>query len=217
MINIIFVVIFLIGILYSCITNRVGLVVEVLLATPKNALILFADIYALLIFWGGMLEICKNSGLLQLITNYISYILHPFFKKLDRKSEAMQYMCLNLVANMLSMGSAATPFGLKAMKELDDLNGNSKTASDEMITFLLINTSGLCLIPTILISLRKQYGSSNPVSIIPYILVISTITTIVSILLDRLVRKFGKHQLLHHNRLYFNHYSPWYNKKDKCL
>lgn len=146
-----------------------------------------------MIFWGGMLEICKNSGLLQLITNYISYILHPFFKKLDRKSEAMQYMCLNLVANMLSMGSAATPFGLKAMKELDDLNGNSKTASDEMITFLLINTSGLCLIPTILISLRKQYGSSNPVSIIPYILVISTITTIVSILLDRLVRKFGKH------------------------
>ena len=67
MINIIFVVIFLIGLLYACFTGRVGIVVEAMLATPKNALILFADIYALLIFWGGMLEICKNSGLLQVI------------------------------------------------------------------------------------------------------------------------------------------------------
>lgn len=193
MINIIFIFIFLVAIIYACFTNRVDIVVEVILDTPKSALILFADIYALLIFWGGMLEICKNSGLLALITNYVSYLIHPFFKKLDRKSEAMQYICLNLVANMLSMGSAATPFGLKAMKELDELNGHSKVASDEMITFLLINTSGLCLIPTILISLRKQYGSANPVSIIPYILVVSSITTIFSVFMDWLVRKHGKH------------------------
>ncbi len=192
MINAIFVVIFLIGILYACLTGRVGIVVEVMLETPKSALLLFADIYALLIFWGGMLEICKNSGLLQLITNYVSMMLHPLFKKLDRKSEAMQYISLNLVANLMSMGSAATPFGLKAMKELDDLNGHSKVASDEMITFLLINTSGLCLIPTVLISLRKEYGSTNPVSIIPYVLIISTITTIFSVVMDRLVRKIGK-------------------------
>ncbi len=192
MINGIFVVIFLVGLIYSCFTNRLDVVVEVVLGTPKSALLLFADIYALLIFWGGMLEICKQSGLLSLITNYISYILHPLFKKLDRKSEAMQYICLNLVANMLSMGSAATPFGLQAMKELDILNNHSKVASDEMITFLLLNTSGMCLIPTILISLRKQYGSTNPVSIIPYVIVVSVITTMVSIILDRLVLKHGK-------------------------
>lgn len=192
MINIIFIVIFLVGLVYACFTNRLGLVVEVVLGTPKNALFLFLDIYALLIFWGGMLEICKKSGLLALITNYISYILHPLFKKLDRKSEAMQYITLNLVANMLSMGSAATPFGLQAMKELDILNNHSKTASDEMITFLLLNTSGMCVIPTILISLRKQYGSSNPVSIIPYIVIVSSITTITSIILDRLVLRHGK-------------------------
>lgn len=193
MINIIFIFIFVIAILYACITKRVDVVVEVILGTPKNALLLFGDIYALLIFWGGMLEICKNSGLLALITNYISYVLHPFFKRLDRKSEAMQYICLNLVANMLSMGSAATPFGLKAMKELDILNDHSEVASDEMITFLLINTSGLCLIPTILISLRKEYGSSNPVSIIPYIMIVSSITTIFSVLVDWMVRKHGEH------------------------
>lgn len=193
MINIIFIFIFLIGLLYGSFTGRADAVVEVLLSSPKNALVLFADIYALLIFWGGILEVCKKSGMLAIMTNYISYIIHPLFKNLDRKSEAMQYICLNFVANMLSMGSAATPFGLKAMKELDELNGHSKTASNEMITFLLINTSGLCLIPTILISLRKQYGSQNPVGIIPYIIIVSSITTFVSIFLDGLVRKFGKH------------------------
>lgn len=193
MINIIFVFIFLVGIIYGCFTNRVNLIVEAMLNTPKEALILFSDIYSLLIFWGGMLEICKNSGLLECITNYISYILHPLFKKLDRKSEAMQYISLNIVANLLSMGSAATPFGLKAMKELDELNGKSNVASDEMITFLLINTSGLCLIPTVLISLRKQYGSTNPVSIIPYVLIISSVTTIFSLIMDMVARKIGKH------------------------
>lgn len=193
MINIIFIVIFLIGIIYGCISGRIDVIVEVILGTPKNALLLFGDIYPLLIFWGGMLEICKNSGLLRVVTNYVSFIIHPLFKKLDPKSEAMQYISLNLVANMLSMGSAATPFGLRAMQELNELNNHSKVASNEMITFLLINTSGLCLIPTILISLRKQYGSSNPVSIIPYILIVSTITTVVSIVLDRLVQRFGKH------------------------
>lgn len=193
MINIIFVFIFLVGIIYGCFTSRVNLIVEAMLNTPKEALILFSDIYSLLIFWGGMLEICKNSGLLEYITNYISYILHPLFKKLDRKSEAMQYISLNIVANLLSMGSAATPFGLKAMKELDELNGKSNVASDEMITFLLINTSGLCLIPTVLISLRKQYGSTNSVSIIPYVLIISSITTIFSLIMDMVARKIGKH------------------------
>ncbi|MDE7161761.1 MAG: hypothetical protein K2N65_03265 [Anaeroplasmataceae bacterium] len=193
MINIIFVLIFLVGIIYGSFTGRAGVIVEAMLATPKSALFLFADIYALLIFWGGMLEICKNSGMLAWITNYVSIVIHPLFKKLDRKGEAMQYISLNLVANLMSMGSAATPFGLKAMKSLDDLNGNSPVASDEMITFLLMNTSGLCLIPTVLISLRKEYGSQNPVSIIPYVLIISTITTVFSVVMDKVVRKFGKH------------------------
>lgn len=193
MINIIFIFIFFIGMIYSLISGRVENVVNVLLTTPRDSLFIFVDIYALLIFWGGMLEICRQSGLLRMITGYVSYIIHPLFRKLDRKGDAMQYISMNFVANMLSMGSAATPFGLKAMKELDDLNGHSPVASDEMITFLLINTSGLCIIPTMLISLRTQAGSSNPVSIIPYIIIISSITTIFSIILDIGVRRHAKH------------------------
>lgn len=193
MINKIFLFIFLVGLVYAGCTNRASIVIEELLVAPKEAFLLFIDIYVLLIFWGGILEICKDSGLLKIISGYISFVIKPFFKKLNKDDEALQYISMNFMANMLSMGSAATPFGLLAMKRLHELNDYSDTASDEMITFLLINTSGLCLIPTMLIAIRSEYHSTNPVAIIPFIIVVSTICTILSILLDIGGRKFAKH------------------------
>ncbi len=192
MINKIFIFIFLVGLIYAGCTNRADIVVTQLLSAPKEAFFLFLDIYVLLIFWGGILQICKDSGLLKVLSRYIICIIHPLFKNLDKEEEALQYISMNFMANMLSMGSAATPFGLLAMKKLDELNNHSEVASDEMITFLLINTSGLCLIPTMLIAIRSQYHSTNPVAIIPYIAVVSTISTILSIVLDKGGRVLAK-------------------------
>lgn len=193
MINKIFVFIFLVGLIYAGITNRADVVVTELLATPKEAFFLFLDIYVLLIFWGGILEICKDSGLLKSISKWIIFIIHPLFKKIDKDDVALQYISMNLLANFLSMGSAATPFGLEAMKRLDEINNHSDIASNEMITFLLINTSGLCLMPTTLIAIRNEHHSSNPVIIVPYILIISIIITVLAVFLDKVVRKYEKH------------------------
>lgn len=192
MINKIFVFIFLIGLLYAGITNRADVVITELLTAPKKAFFLFVEIYVLLIFWGGILEICKDSGLLKLISSWIIFIIHPLFKKIDKDDVALQYISMNLLANFLSMGSAATPFGLEAMKRLDEINNHSDVASNEMITFLLVNTSGLCLIPTTLIAIRNEYQSTNPVIIVPYILVISIIITTLVIIMDKVVRKYAK-------------------------
>lgn len=192
MINKIFIGIFFIGIVYSIFSNRQEVVIDVLLSSPKDAFYLFIDIYVLLIFWGGILEICKDSGLLKVLSSYIIFIIRPLFKRLNKDDEALQYISINFMANMLSMGSAATPFGLLAMKRLDEINNHSDIASDEMITFLLINTSGLCMIPTMLIAIRNQYHSTNAVQIIPYIIIISTICTILSIFLDKGGRKLAK-------------------------
>ena len=122
----------------------------------------------------------------------VSKILHPLYKNLDPNSDAMKYISMNMVANMLSMGSAATPFGLKAMDELVKLNNNSDRASNEMITFLVINSSGLCIIPTTLLSIRNQYGSENTTIIIPWIILVSFICTACALLLDIGARKLGK-------------------------
>lgn len=183
----------MVGLIYAGCTNRADVVVTEILKAPKDAFCLFIDIYVLLIFWGGILEICKDSGLLKVISNWIIYLIHPLFKRLDKDEVALQYISMNFLANFLSMGSAATPFGLEAMKRLDELNGHSDVASNEMITFLLVNTSGLCLIPTMLIAIRNEYHSSNPVIIVPYILVISVIVTALAIILDKVVRRRAKY------------------------
>lgn len=192
MINKIFLIVFLVGIIYGGLTGRADLIVDVILSTPKEAFLLFVDMYALLIFWSGILQICNDSGLLQILSRYVIYAIRPLFKRINKNDVALQYISMNLMANMLSMGSAATPFGLKAMKRLDELNNHSDTASDEMITFLLINTAGLCLIPTTLIAIRTEHMSVNPVLIIPFILIISCVCTILSISLDIGGRRIAK-------------------------
>lgn len=192
MVNKIFVGLFVIGLVYALFTGREEAVVDTILSSPKDAFLLFIEMYVLLVFWGGILEIMKDSGLLDKVSSVVSKILHPLFRRLPKDCDALKYISMNFVANMLSMGSAATPFGLKAMKELDILNNHSEVASDEMCTFLLINTSGLCLIPTSLLAIRNQFGSSNSASIVPWVLIISFLCTIASILLDIGGRKLAK-------------------------
>ena len=192
MANILFIALLLIGIIYSLFTNRFSDVTNVLLESPISSFYLFIEIYALLIFWGGILEIVKDNGLLKFLSKIVIKIIHPLFKNLNKDSLALQYIEMNLIANMLSMGSAATPFGLKAMKELQKTANNKEEATPEMITFLLINTSGVCLIPTTIIAIRKSMGSINPVSIVPLTIIISIIVTITAIALDIGVRRFAK-------------------------
>lgn len=193
MANVVFLFIFIIGLVYGIITDRGDLVLETLLKSPKNGFLIFIDIYTSLIFWGGILEICKRSGILKKISHFVSIIINPLFKTLDKDSLALQYISLNLVCNTFSMGSAATPFGMKAMDELKKLNNNSNIASNEMITFLLINVGGFCIIPTTIMTILSQYGSNNFSIIVPYIMAISFICTMFSILINKMVIRYEKH------------------------
>ena len=192
MANIIFVLLFVVGIVYSMISKREDIVLNVILSAPKDAFLLFIDIYVLLIFWGGILEIMKRSGLMKTMSKAIIFFIHPLFKKINKHDEALEYIAMNYLANMLSMGACATPFGLKAMDRLKELNDNSDVASNEMITFLLVNTSGLCLIPTTLLAIRNQYGSINSARIVPFVLLLSTFSTILAIILGKVCERFGR-------------------------
>ena len=102
-------------------------------------------------------------------------------------------MGVNIVSNLLSISSLGSSFGFKAMKELDKMNDYDETASPEMITFLLINSSGICLIPTIVMSVRNQFESTNSAVIMPYVIGISFTVLTIQLLIDRMFRKNGKH------------------------
>lgn len=136
------------------------------------------------------MNIAEKSGLLY----KFSLCIRPILKRLfpDVKSDkSMEYISSNVAANMLGLGSAATPFGLKAMKELDKENSNKGIASDSMITFLVLNTSGLTFIPISVIAMRMSYGSVNPTNIIIPCIIATSINTIIALMIDYFIRRYN--------------------------
>lgn len=138
------------------------------------------------------MTIATDSGLLNKISNFLYPFLRKLFPEIPKNHESLGYISSNITANILGLGNAATPFGLKAMKSLQKLNNESVVASKSMITFILLNTSGLTLLPTTIISLRSINGSTNPTAVIIPTIIITIISTISAIILDKLFNKVIK-------------------------
>lgn len=137
-----------------------------LIESGSASIELLLTMAGILCLWSGIMKIAEESGLTALISRLFAPLLRPLFQKLDKKSEAFQSITMNISANLLGLGNAATPFGLKTMGELHKLNGCSDTASNEMVIFVVINTASLQLLPTTLATLRQSYGSNAPFEVI---------------------------------------------------
>ena len=135
------------------------------------------------------MTIAKDSGLLNKLSNILYPILKRIFPDIPKNHESLGYISSNIAANILGLGNASTPFGLKAMTSLQELNKDKKTASKSMITLILLNTSGLTLIPTTIISLRNMHKSINSTKVIPLILLVTLITTLSSLILDKIFNR----------------------------
>ena len=184
MINYIFSTFFIIGILYSFYTNT-NISNEMLSASSKSIELILTMI-PIMCLWLGIMNIAKKSGLLDKLSKLLTPILKFIFPEIPKDSPCFSYISINIIMNMLGVGNAATPFGLKAMKELQNLNQNKDTASRSMITFLITNTAAITIIPTTIISLRILNKSINPMEIVPYIIITSTLSCIIGLILDRL-------------------------------
>lgn len=148
----------------------------------------FLGMVPLTIIWFGILKIAEDSGFMKKISRFIKPFLKKLFPKL-KNSKALDYISLNVACNMLGLGSAATPFGLKAMEELEVENNNKKVASSEMITFLVLNTSGVTIIPSTIIAYRVMFHSVSPNAIIITSLFATFCSSLFGLLLDYLIRK----------------------------
>ena len=192
MINKIWVSFIFVGITYGFISGNISAVNEEIITSAKKSLDIFINIFPVIVLWLGIMTIASDSGLLNKISNILYPILGKIFKDIPKNHESLGYISSNIAANILGLGSAATPFGLKAMKSLQELNDNKDTASHSMITFLLLNTSGLTLVPTTVISIRMLYKSINPTSIITSTILATLISTISAIILDKIFYKVMK-------------------------
>lgn len=188
LIGMIWTILIVTSITYMVLNGKIEMLNNAILDIPKQAFDLFLTISINLLFWSGILEIAKKGGFLTFITNIIKRIIKPLFK--GASNEALEYISGNISANILGLGSAATPFGLKAMEELQKQNNTDK-ASKNMITLLILNTAGVTLIPTSILSIRRMYGSNVGTKIIPYVIVLSISTMVIALIIDRIFRRLS--------------------------
>lgn len=175
------------GVCYSLITQNES-IGEIILSSAPSAYELLISLFPLIILWSGIMKIAEDSGLLHKFSKLLRPILRHLFPSV-KNEKALDYISSNVAANMLGLGSAATPFGLKAMEELDKENKNKGTATDAMITFLVLNTSGVTILPMTVIALRMSYNSINPTCIILPSLIATSISTISGLTIDYWIRR----------------------------
>ncbi len=185
MINYLWGLFIVIGVIFSIINgnNDIG---NSILSSGKKSIEMIMAIVPLMCLWLGTMKIAEVSGLLDMISNKLSRMVRVLFPEIPKGDRAIGYISSNIVMNMLGLGNAATPFGLKAMGELKRLNGNDDVASRSMITFLVINTASVTIIPTTVISIRMLNNSINPTDIVPATIITTFLSTFLALLFDRL-------------------------------
>ena len=150
--------------------------------SSKTAFEISLGLTGVLSLWLGVMKIGENSGLINTLSRWLSPVFCRLFPDIPKGHPVMGSIFMNMSANMLGLDNAATPMGLKAMKELQELNPKKDTASNPMIMFLVINTSGLIIIPISIMVYRAQMGAAQPTDIFIPILLSTFISTLVGVI-----------------------------------
>ena len=204
MLNYIWAFMILVGVVYAAITGNMAAVTDAALGSAGEAVSLCITMAGVMALWMGLMKIAENAGLITRLASGIQPFLSFMFPKLPKQHEARQFIATNFIANILGLGWACTPAGLKAMEalaKLEEERGNPaylpdrtgragvRTASKEMCTFLILNTSSLQLIPVNMIVYRTRYGSADPAAVIAPAIVATLISTAAAIIYCKIMEK----------------------------
>ena len=195
MLNILWVIMITGGIFFAAFHGTMGQITESFISSSTEAVNLCIFMLGVIGVWNGMMEIAVKSGLMKKIAKTMYPFIHWLFPDIPPRHKANEYIAANMAANILGLGWAATPAGLKAMRELQKMEEGGGRASDMMCAFLVLNISSLQLVPINMIAYRSQYGSVNPAAVVlPAICatMISTIAGIVFIKIMEITRYNGK-------------------------
>lgn len=193
MLNLLWAAMILIGIIFATFTGHIPDITDAAIDSSKEAITLCITMMGIMSFWTGLMEIASKAGIIEALSHKLSPFMHFLFPKLPPDHPANEPITTNFIANILGLGWAATPAGLRAMTELAKLEEERRAgkipgpvrphgiASDEMCTFLILNISSLQLIPINVIAYRSQYGSVNPASITGAAILATAISTLAAI------------------------------------
>ena len=182
-----------VGILYGAFSGNLQAVTDAAFASAKEAVQLSITTAGVMALWMGVMEIAKGAGLLEIFSKRFRPCIKFLFPEVPQGHKAQEYIAANMIAYILGLGSAATPAGLKAMKELARLKKENglpeETASKTMCNFLILNISSLQLIPVSIIAYRSQYGSVNPAAVTGPAILATFISTAAAILFCKIMEK----------------------------
>lgn len=201
----------IIGIIFGVVTGNMQAVTDAVLQSSKEAVTLGISMLGIVAFWTGLMEVAGEAGVIAGLTRLISPFMRFLFPRIPKGHRAWDSLSANFVANILGLGWAATPAGLRAMSDLEELErerGNNeylntktaagsiqshvtgtRTASNEMCTFLVMNISSLQLIPVNIIAYRSQYGSTNPAAVIAPAIVATFFSTVVAVVYCKVMNR----------------------------
>lgn len=188
MINLIWLLLLAGGIIYAGLNDRIGVVTPSAIAAAESAVALAIKLTGVMCLWLGMMKIAERAGLVRLMSILVGPLIRRLFPSVPRGHPAMGAIVLTVCANMLGLGNAATPLGIKAMQELQKLSRDRDTATPAMCTLLALCTTGVTLVPATVIALRAAAGSLDPAEIVGATLVVSLAAAGAALTADRICR-----------------------------
>ncbi|MEW9699039.1 nucleoside recognition domain-containing protein [Paenibacillus sp. SI8] len=189
MVNWIWLFFIVVGFVVAAFNGNVEAVTQAAFDGAKSGVTVCFGLISVLVFWLGMMRIAEDAGILSKLAVLLQPFVRFLFPSIPKNHPALGYIMSNMSANILGLGNAATPMGIKAMQELQKLNAGKDTASPAMCTLLALNTSSITLIPTTLIAIRMNFNSVNPAEIVGTTLIATAISTAAAILVDRWYRR----------------------------
>ena len=192
MLNILWPIFIIISIIYSILSGNIENLNNSIFESTESAINLTFTLLGMTCLWCGIMEIANKTDVIKILSKILKPFTKRIFKNIDLEKEGNQNIITNIVANILGLGNAATPLGLKAMTELQKQNKNKDELSDEMMMLIVLNTASLQIIPTSIIAIRSSLNSQNPTQIIVPVWISSICSVIVGVVLTKLLIKITK-------------------------
>jgi len=179
----------LISVICAVITGRIPQVSDSILKGALESIDLVISLLGMMCFWTGIMKIADKSGLTKSLSRFFSPVLKLLFPDYKTESKAMKSICMNITANLLGLGNAATPMGIAAMKEMQKENSIPGVANNSMVMFVVLNTAALQILPTSMAILRQKHGSPMPLDVIPAVWFASIGALFVGIIMAKTLEK----------------------------
>lgn len=172
--------------------TKIGKITSAAIDAAGLAVKISIGLIGVMALWLGIMKVAEEAGAIRILAKAVRPITKRLFPTIPTEHPAVGAMVMNIAANMMGLSNAATPLGLKAMEELDKLNPKKGEATNDMITFLVINTSAITVIPATAIAIRASLGSTNPQKIVVPAIIAATMATIVGLTTVKLIQYFEK-------------------------